>query len=171
MTTDPPTFALSVGADSATFGAVVSTMPAGPVTVSAKVVVRTTPETTPLMTIVEVPTGVVGAVKMVRVVEQGGEQDVGEKIALAPAGSPDTLNGTSFVTPDVSTTVIVFHTDEPPATVRLPALASAKLNDPVAAFNGYRVPRAAKINDVSKQMEPQRRTRLDTRERTSPLEN
>jgi len=120
------------------------------------------------MTIVEVPTGVVGAVKIVRVVEQGGEQDVGEKIALAPAGSPDMLNGTSFVAPDVSEAVIVFHTDEPPATVRLPALASAKLNDPDEAFNGYRVPRAAKIKSVARQIQLRRRTRRTSRERTSP---
>ena len=59
-------------------------------TVKLKVVVFETPSPVPVTLMVYVPTGVKAVVVMVKMVEQGGLQVIGEKAAVAPEGRPDT---------------------------------------------------------------------------------
>mgnify|MGYP001606223662 CR=1 FL=1 len=67
-------------------GAVLST----PIMVRVKVVVFAAPPVAvPVTVIVYVPAGVEAPAEIVSVVEQLGLQEVGEKIAAAPVGSPE----------------------------------------------------------------------------------
>ena len=69
----------------------------GVATVSASVMLREktvdlfTPPPIAVMVIVYVPAGVDPTVPIVSTVEQAGVKDVGEKDAVAPEGSPETL--------------------------------------------------------------------------------
>jgi hypothetical protein len=82
----PETGALLAGAEILTVGDVVS---AAPATVKLKELVCTVAPPVPDTTIVDVPIGVDPAAVIVMVVVQVGEQVVGVKEALAPAGKPD----------------------------------------------------------------------------------
>ena len=142
----PATVALFAGADIETVGAVVS---APAVTVSAKEVLRTLPPAIAVIVIVDVVVGVDAAVEMVTVVEHVGEQDELEKVASAPAGSPDALKVTARVDPETSVAVTGFDTDAPRITDRLPPLASEMSNDDAATVDDRMwVVRMAKISDA-----------------------
>ena len=146
VTAVPATTALFAGADIETVGAIVS---APAVTVSANVVLRTLPPAVAVIVIVDVVVGVDAAVEMVMVVEHVGEQDELEKVASAPAGSPDALKVAARVDPETRVAVIVFDTDAPRITDRLPALASEKSNDAAATSDDRLwVVRIATISDV-----------------------
>jgi len=72
------------------------------------------------------PVGVLAAVVRVRVVEHVGVQEVLEKEALAPAGSPEAEKVTGCEVPETRVAVMVFVTDEPCVTDLLPPFDSEK---------------------------------------------
>ena len=83
------------------------------------------PRGLPVTVIVEVPGAVEAAAVMVSVVEQVGLQEGGEKLGVAPLGSPDTAKLTGCVEPASSVAVMVVAPDAPPAvTVTLPEFVS-----------------------------------------------
>src|SRR5438552_12410336 len=65
-------------------------------------------------------------VESVRVVAQVGTQVVGEKVAVAPAGSPEAEKDTDCDVPGSKVAVIVLETVAPWTTVWSPPLASEK---------------------------------------------
>src|SRR5438132_14258543 len=65
-------------------------------------------------------------VESVRVVAQVGTQVVGEKVALAPAGSPEAEKDTDCDVPESKVAVMVLETVAPWTTVWSPLLASEK---------------------------------------------
>src|SRR5205814_10601856 len=80
----------------------------------------------PVTVMVAGPVGVLAEVVRVRVVEHVGVQEVLEKEALAPAGSPDAEKVTACEVPETRVAVMVFVTDEPWVTDRSPPFASEK---------------------------------------------
>jgi len=60
------------------------------------------------------------------VVGQAGEQEVGEKVAAAPVGSPEAEKETDWEVPETRETEILLETDCPWATLRLPPLEIEK---------------------------------------------
>ena len=70
-------------------GAVVST---GAFTIKVKIEVFVTDPAVVITVIVEFPVGVEALAEIVSVVEQLGEQAVGENDAAAPVGRPETVN-------------------------------------------------------------------------------
>src|SRR5438876_12456600 len=74
----------------------------------------------------EEPVGVDAMVVSVRVVVQVGVHAVGEKVALAPAGSPEVEKDTDCEVPESKVAVIVLETVAPWTTVWSPLLASEK---------------------------------------------
>ena len=83
----------------------------------------------PVTVSVKVPVGVAASVVMVSVVVQVGLHDVGEKVAVAPAGRPDAVKETACVEPDERVEVMVVTTEFPCWTERLPPLARKKSKD------------------------------------------
>ena len=71
----------------------------GRFTVSVTVAVRVTPPLVPVIVRVAGPTGVVCAVVTVSVAVPAPAMDDGANVAVAPAGSPLTLNATESVNP------------------------------------------------------------------------
>lgn len=95
-----------------------SNAPAGGFTVRIKPVVLVSVPAFPVRAMVKFPVGVAPVVVIVIVVEQevDGVQEVGEKAAVTPAGSPVTSEGekeTAWAVPDILLTVIVFETELP----------------------------------------------------------
>ena len=82
------------------------------------------PSGLPETVIGKLPAGVAAAVAIVRVVEQVGLQEVTEKLAVAPLGSPDTKKDTGWVTPAVRVAVMVVAPEAPAVTVTPPELLS-----------------------------------------------
>src|SRR5438093_10654274 len=74
----------------------------------------------------EEPAGVDAVVVSVRVVAQVGVHAVGEKVALAPAGSPEVEKDTDCDVPESKVAVMVLETVAPCTTDRLPPLAREK---------------------------------------------
>src|SRR5438876_9265657 len=74
----------------------------------------------------EEPVGVDAMVVSVRVVAQVGVHAVGEKVALAPAGSPAAEKDTDCDAPESKVAVMVLETVAPWTTVWSPSLASEK---------------------------------------------
>ena len=104
-------------------------------TVSWKLVVWVTPPPLPNTFIVYAAAGVVGAVVTVIVVEQFGVQLVWENVAVAPAGRPLAENATLCGEPvPTIDACMVFVTEEPCVTARLPLFESEKLNACGIAF-------------------------------------
>src|SRR5206468_3874512 len=99
--------------------------------VKVKRVVRVTPPPLPVTVMVAGPVGVLAAVVRVRVVEHVGVQEVLEKEALAPAGSPEAEKVTACELPETRVAVMVFVTDEPCVTDLSPPFASEKSNGAV----------------------------------------
>ena len=62
----------------------------------------------------------------VRVVEQPGEQLVGENATVAPVGSPEVEKERACVVPEVRVAVIVLRAEAPWVTDWLPPVARAK---------------------------------------------
>jgi hypothetical protein len=100
----------------------------GAFTVRLNVVVRTSAPLVPVTVIVVVPSGVVPDVVNVTVVVQVGVQDVGEKLAVVPAGSPLALKLTDAAGPDTSVAVTPFPTAFPRMTDTFPPLLIEKSN-------------------------------------------
>jgi len=107
--------------------AVKVTVGTGLVMVSVKLVVLVTPPPVPVTMIVDVPTGVVATVVMVRAEEQPGLQEAGLNEADAPAGRPEADGVTAWVLPDTKLNVMVDKADAPCVIFLLPSLASEKL--------------------------------------------
>src|SRR5436189_4806142 len=82
-------------------------------TVRVKRVVRVTPPPLPVTVMGKGPVGVLAEVVRVRVVEHVGVQEVLEKKALAPVGSPEAEKVTGCEVPETRVAVMVFVTDEP----------------------------------------------------------
>jgi hypothetical protein len=80
----------------------------GDVTVRLKLVVRINAPFVPVTVVVVVPSGVVPDVVNVTVVVQVGVHDVGEKLAVVPAGKPLALKLTDAAVPDTSVAVTLF---------------------------------------------------------------
>ena len=93
---------------------------------SVKDVVRKSEPEVPETVIVKVPVGVEESVESVSVEEQFGLHVVGEKLAAAPDGRPETDSKTGCEVPATSVAVIVFTTELACTTVRLPPLESEK---------------------------------------------
>jgi hypothetical protein len=87
-------------------------------TVKIKLVVLESGE--PVTVIVELPVGVEAVVLIVTVVEQVGLQDVGEKLAVAPEGSPEAEYETDCLVSEESVAAIVFEPEEPWVAAMLP---------------------------------------------------
>ena len=86
----------------------------GAVTVKVKLVVRVSPPAAvPVTMMVEEPAGVDAVVVSVRVVAQVGVHAVGEKVALAPAGSPAAVKDTACEVPESRVAVIVLEAVAP----------------------------------------------------------
>lgn len=71
------------------------------------------PEGVADIVIVEVPIGVVGEVWIVKIEEHVILQEVGEKEAVAPEGSPEAWKATDWVKPEVIVAVTEFDPDPP----------------------------------------------------------
>src|SRR5947199_296837 len=80
-------------------GAAETVKSGGRFTVSVTVAVRVTPPLVPVIVRVAGPTGVVCAVVTVSVAVPAPAMDDGANVAVAPAGSPLTLNATELVKP------------------------------------------------------------------------
>lgn len=92
------------------------------VTVKLNVVVCVADAEAPVTVMVDVPDGVDNKVLIVKVVVQPGEQEVGEKVAVAFAGKPDVLKVTAVATPCKSVVVMPLVTDDPCTTDTVPLL-------------------------------------------------
>jgi hypothetical protein len=124
-------------------------------TVSVNAFVFVTPPPVAVTLTVYVPGGVVAAVAMERVVEHGGGQDVGEKEEETPVGSPETVKVTGCAWPAARDAVMVFATDCPCVTVRLPEVETEKSKATllftltVTAAETVRFPAASRATAVS----------------------
>jgi len=105
-------------------GAVVST---GAFTIKVKIEVFVTDPAVVITVIVEFPVGVEALAEIVSVVEQLGEQAVGENDAAAPVGRPETVNPVDWVVPEERVAVTVLVTELPWVTDLFPPLERVKL--------------------------------------------
>src|SRR5947199_6451427 len=97
----------------------------GAVTVKVKLVVRVSPPAAvPVTVMVEGPAGVDAVVVSVRVVAQVGVHAVGEKVALAPAGSPEAVKDTACAVPETRVAVMVLEAVAPWPTEWSPLVSS-----------------------------------------------
>ena len=85
----------------------------GAVTVKVKLVGWLSSPAVPVTVMVEGPVGVDAVVVSVRVVAQVGVHAVGEKVGLAPAGSPEVEKDTDCEVPESKVAVIVLETVAP----------------------------------------------------------
>ena len=95
------------------------------VTLRVKAVVLVTPPPVAETVIGKLPIGVDPLVLTVNTVEQDGLQEVEEKDAVAPEGSPETLKETARETPDTKVVLIVSVSEDPAFTDRSPELEIA----------------------------------------------
>src|SRR5205085_1429208 len=98
----------------------------GAVTVKVKVVVRVRPPPLPVTVIVEEPVGVDAVVASARVVVQVGVHAVGEKVAVAPAGSPEAEKSTDCDVPESRVAVMMLEAVAPCTTDWSPLLLREK---------------------------------------------
>src|SRR2546422_317056 len=98
----------------------------GAVTVKVKLVGWLSSPAVPVTVMREEPGGVDAVVVSVRVVAQVGVHAVGEKVALAPAGSPEVEKDTDCDVPERKVAVMVLETVAPWTTDCHPLLASEK---------------------------------------------
>ena len=105
-----------------------SNVAVGAFTVRLNVVVCTTAPLVPVTVMDAVPSGVVPDVVNVTVVVHVGVQDVGEKLAVVPAGNPLALNVTSAAVPVTNVAVTVLVVAPPCTADTFPPLLIAKSN-------------------------------------------
>src|SRR5438034_380317 len=98
----------------------------GAVTVKVKIGRASSRETVPVTVMVEEPVGVDVVVARVRVVVQVGVHAVGEKVALAPAGSPAAEKTTDCDVPESKVAVMVLEAVAPCTTDWSPLLPREK---------------------------------------------